>query len=501
MPTNPLSPRRSLRIAVIGAGPGGLCTAIALDRAGFHDYTIYEKASGVGGTWYHNRYPGCACDVASSLYSFSFEPKLDWKRPFGGQAEILAYLDGIATKYGIRPHCRFDAEVKQLEWDSDGARWQLTLASGERAEAEIVVSALGMFNELAWPDIEGRDRFEGVAFHSARWDGDHDLTGQRVGVIGSAASAVQLVPEIAKQAAHVSLFQRTANWVLPKQDTPYTEAEITAHCADPQLFAREREEHYRFLDELMTMANPELLAKMAAEGSKALDLVRDPAVREKLRPQHPYGCKRPLLSNDFYPAFNRPNLVLVTEPIERITADAVVTTDGRIRRFDTLIYATGFATTKYLSALDVRGRAGKRIDDAWNDGAIAYLGITTAGFPNLFMLYGPNTNNGSILEMIESQVAHVLAQVERIEQEGLAWIDVRPEAMLRDAEETQRLIGRVPVWQASCNGYYRAPSGRIVTQWPGSMSSYKARTQTLDREAFEVGRLDPTTGQPTTTAR
>ncbi len=286
--------------------------------------------------------------------------------------------------------------------------------------------------------------------------------------------------------------QRTANWVLPKQDTPYTEAEIAAHCADPQLFAREREGHYRFLDALMTMDDPELLAKMAAEGSKALDAVRDPAVREKLRPRHPYGCKRPLLSNDYYPAFNRPNLVLVTEPIERITADAVVTTDGRTRRFDTLIYATGFATTKYLSALDVRGRGGKRIEDAWNDGAIAYLGITTAGFPNLFMLYGPNTNNGSILEMIESQVAHVVAQVERIADEGLAWIDVRPEAMQRDGDETQRLIGRVPVWQASCNGYYRAPSGRIVTQWPGSMSLYKARTRALDWDAFEVARLEPT---------
>ncbi len=486
-PTKPAPGHHSLRVAVIGAGPGGLCTAIALDRAGFHDYTIYEKAGGVGGTWYHNRYPGCACDVASSLYSFSFEPKLDWQRPFGAQAEILDYLNGIATKYGIRPHCRFGAEVKLLEWDADTACWRLTLASGERAEAEIVVSALGMFNDLAWPEIAGRDRFEGVAFHSARWNDRHDLTGKRVGVIGSAASAVQFVPEIVKQAAQVSLFQRTANWVLPKQDTPYTEAEIASHCADPQIFAREREENYRFLDALMTMSNPELLAKMAAEGSKALAAVRDPVVREKLRPLHPYGCKRPLLSNDFYPAFNRPNLELVTEPIERITADGVVTTNGRERRVDTLIYATGFATTKYLSALDVRGRAGKRIDDAWNDGAIAYLGITTAGFPNLFMLYGPNTNNGSILEMIESQVAHVVAQVERIANEDLAWVDVRPDAMMRFNGEIQRLIDQVPVWQANCNGYYRAPSGRIVTQWPGSMSTYKARAGSIDRAAFEVG--------------
>ena len=489
-PTKTATPRRSLRVAVIGAGPGGLCSAIALDRAGFRDYTIYEKAVGVGGTWYHNRYPGCACDVASSLYSFSFEQKLDWKRPFGAQAEILAYMEGIATKYGLRDRCRFGAEVKQLEWDAGTARWRLTLASGERAEADIVVSALGMFNDLAWPEIAGRDRFEGVAFHSARWNERHDLTGRRVGVIGSAASAVQFVPEIVKLAAEVSLFQRTANWVLPKQDTPYTDAEIAAHCADPQVFAREREENYRFLDALMTMSDPDLLAKMAAEGSKALGAVRDPAVREKLRPLHPYGCKRPLLSNDYYPAFNRPNLELVTEPIERITADGVVTNDGRERRFDTLIFATGFATTKYLSALDVRGRDGKRIDDAWNDGAIAYLGITTAGFPNLFMLYGPNTNNGSILEMIESQVAHVIAQLEGIVNEDLAWVDVRRDAMERFNDEIQRRIGQVPVWQASCNGYYRAPSGRIVTQWPGSMTGYKAQARTIDRTAFEVGRRE-----------
>lgn len=488
MPHNAAPRPRPLRIAVIGAGPGGLCTAVALDRAGFHDYTLYEKAAGVGGTWYHNRYPGCACDVASTLYSFSFEPKLDWTRPFGTQGEILAYMEGIAEKYGVLPHCRFGSEVTRLVWDERESLWHIGLASGEESVAEIVVSALGMFNELAWPEIPGRDSFRGVSFHSARWNWDHDLTGRRVGVIGSAASAVQFVPEIVKQAAHVSLFQRTANWVLPKDDAPYSEAEIRAHCADPSIFAKQREENYRFLDDLMTMSNPELLAKMAADGEKALQVVRDPVVREKLRPRHPYGCKRPLLSNDFYAAFNRPNLELVTEPIARIEADGVVTQDGTRRVFDTLIFATGFETTKYISALDVRGRGGRRIDEAWNDGAIAYLGITTAGFPNLFMLYGPNTNNGSILEMIESQVAHVVAHVERIAREQLAWVDVRPEAMQRYNDDIQRQIARISVWQASCNGYYRAPSGRIVTQWPGSMSGFRARACTLDRDAFETGR-------------
>jgi cation diffusion facilitator CzcD-associated flavoprotein CzcO len=225
---------------------------------------------------------------------------------------------------------------------------------------------------------------------------------------------------------------------------------------------------------------------MEASVLAAIEVVRDPALREKLRPQHPYGCKRPLLSNDYYPAFNRPNLELVTERIERITKDAVVTADGRARRVDTLIFATGFATTKYLSAIEVVGRGGRRIDEAWNDGATAHLGITTSGFPNLFMLYGPNTNNGSILTMLEAQVDYTVRHVERIAAENLAWVDVRPEAMARHNDDVQAAIGRVSAWQASCNGYYRSPSGRVVTQWPYSMTEFRARCAKLDAAAYEV---------------
>jgi cation diffusion facilitator CzcD-associated flavoprotein CzcO len=225
---------------------------------------------------------------------------------------------------------------------------------------------------------------------------------------------------------------------------------------------------------------------MEASVLAAIEVVRDPALREKLRPQHPFGCKRPLISNDYYPAFNRPNLELVTDAIDRITPDSVVTADGRTRRVDTLILATGFETTKYLSAIDVVGRGGKRIDDAWSDGARAYLGVTTAGFPNLFMLYGPNTNNGSILSMIESQVEYALRHIERIADENLAWVDVRQEPMERYNEDVQRAIGRVRVWQAGCNGYYRSPSGRVVTQWPYSMTEFRERTSKPDAEAYEV---------------
>ncbi len=480
------TPGRPLRIAILGAGPGGVCMAIRLKEAGFEDFVLLEKSGGVGGTWYHNRYPGCACDLPSFLYSFSFEPKCDWSRPYGSQPEILAYMEHCAEKYGVLPHCRFGNGVRSARWDERRARWMIGLEKGDPVEADVVVSALGMFNELAWPAIEGLDSFAGTRFHSARWNWDHDLSGETVGVIGSAASAVQFVPEIAKQAGQVHLFQRTANWVLPKEDTPYTPEQLEHFRTHPETLRELRREIFQRVDGGMTFSDPAALAEMEAAGLAAIEVVRDPELRRKLRPQHPFGCKRPLLSNDYYPAFNRSNLELVTERIERITRDSIVTADGKARRCDTLIFATGFATTKYLSAIDVVGRDGRRIDEAWRDGPWAYLGITTAGFPNLFMLYGPNTNNGSILEMIEYQADYALRQIRRLADEGLAWLDVRQEPMERYNEDIQQAIARVAVWQAECNGYYRAPSGRVVTQWPYSMSEFRRRTTAPDAEAYEV---------------
>lgn len=480
---------RPLRIAVIGAGPGGLCLAKRLKDAGFEDFVLLEKCDGVGGTWYINRYPGCACDVQSYLYSFSFEIKVDWSRPYAPQPEILAYMEGIAEKYGILPHCRFGTEVVRAVWDEGRSSWHLGTASGEVVEADVVVSALGMFEEPMLPDIEGVEAFAGTMFHSARWRWDHDLTGRAVGVIGSAASAVQFVPEIVKAAGQVHLFQRTANWILPKPDRRYTAERLAEFRADPQIVVGLRDELYRAMDEGMTFSDPAVLAEREAVGLAAIDVVEDPEVRRKLRPDHPFGCKRPLFSNHYYRAFNRPNLELVTEPIDRVTADSIVTADGAERRVDTLILATGFSTTRYVSAVDVVGRHGRRLADAWEDGAQAYLGITTAGFPNLFMIYGPNTNNGSILSMIESQVAHIVAHLERLADERLAWVDIKPEPMRAYNEEVQRAIRGVSVWQADCNGYYRSRTGRIVTQWPFSMSEFQARTAVPDPAAFEVQPL------------
>ncbi len=465
---------------------------VKLKEAGFEDFVILERSDGVGGTWRRNTYPGAACDIQSALYSFSFEVKVDWSRPYAPQPEILAYMEEIAEKYGLLPHCRFGAEVQRARWDDSASAWTVELASGDRLQADVVVSALGMFNDLAWPDIPGLQDFAGTCFHSAQWNWEHDLTGRHVAVIGSAASAVQFVPEIVKQAGQVNLFQRTANWVLPKEDEPYTEEQLAGFRADPSLVLDRRDYLFRIVEATMTFNDPALCAERQAVALAAIDVVEDPVVREKLVPDHPWGCKRPLFSNDFYPAFNRPNLELVTERIERITEDAVVTVDGVEREVDTLILATGFTATRYLSAIDVVGTGGRHIDDAWRDGATAYLGVTTAGFPNLFMLYGPNTNNGSILTMIEYQVAHVVAHLRRLLNEDLAWVDVEPEAMDRYNRHVQEAIEGVTVWQAGCNGYYRTPSGRVVTQWPFSMTEFRRRTEAVDPADYRVGRAAAT---------
>ncbi len=465
------------RIAIIGAGPGGLCAAKRLLDEGLTDFTIFEQSDGVGGTWRRNQYPGCECDVPSALYSFSFEFKADWSKPYGTQPEILAYMEAIAVKYGVLAHCRFNNGVVSARWDGNTSMWTLELQSGERVTANVVISALGMFNELAWPGIDGLDTFEGAMWHSAQWNWTHNLRNQRVAVIGSAASAVQFVPEIVKQAAHIDYFQRTANWVLPKLDTPYTEEQLAAFRADPAPLLKFRDLVEQNMNQGMTFADQQMLAEREAVGRDHIEQVHNPVAREQLQPTHPYGCKRPLFSNAYYPAFNRPNLELITTTIARVERDGIVTADGKLHEADVIVIATGFATTKYLSAIDVVGTDGQALVDAWTDGPLAHLGISVAGFPNLYMLYGPNTNNGSILTMLEYQVDHIIAHLDWMIADKLASIDVTNEALSAYNDDLQRAIANVSVWQADCTSYYRAPSGRVVTQWPFSMTEFRDRTQ------------------------
>ncbi|MGE0820609.1 MAG: flavin-containing monooxygenase [Candidatus Binatia bacterium] len=476
------------RIIIIGAGSAGICMGVQLKKSGIDDFVILEKAQGVGGTWWHNTYPGAECDVQSHLYSFSFEPKTDWSRPFAGQQEILAYLNHCTDKHGLRPHIRLSTAVVSASWQGDRARWKVVTDAGEELEAQVVISALGMFNNVVWPSIPGIQDFQGTYFHSARWDHSHDLRGKRVGVIGIAASAIQFVPEIAPLVKHLYLYQRTANWVVPKGNTPYTQEQLDYFRQTPDAVEKSREAIYTTWNTLCTFNDKKVLAEIEKTGLERLEIVKDPEVRRKLTPNHPFGCKRPLFSDVYYPVFNRDNVELITETIERITPHAIVTVDGGTREVDTIIYSTGFETTTYLAAIDVTGREGLSLKDAWSDGAQAYLGMTTAGFPNLFMLYGPNTNQGSILFMLERQCAYIMRQLKRINDEHLAWIDVRPEVMTAFNAQLQQEISKVDVWQANCGNdfYYRSRSGRLVTQWPHSMDEFTAQTTKPDVDAYEV---------------
>lgn len=474
-----------LPIAIIGAGPGGLCTAIRLLEAGLRDFRIFERASGVGGTWYNNIYPGLECDVRSHLYSFSFAPKKDWSQPYPAQPEILAYLQEIAKRYEILPHVSFDTEVRSARWDVESSTWEL-VTSRETLRARVLVSAMGMFNVLRWPELPGLDSLQGTLFHSARWRSDCDMSGERVAVIGSAASAVQLAPEIAPVVEQLLLFQRSASWVLPKANTPFTPSEIERFVRDPDAARLERAKIEAEIDAGLTFSDPEMRRGAEGAGLQSLAAVRDPDVRARLTPTVPWGCHRPLVTNKFYPMFNRPNVELITEPIERITERGIATRDGREHAVDTIVCATGFDVGRFLSAIEVTGRGGLRLDDVWRDGAMAYRGIAVPGFPNAFMLYGPNTNNGSILTMIEAQADYIVRQIRRMRDEGLCWVDVRPEPMKRWVERVDRELAEVEVWQVHCHNYYRGPSGRIVTQWPKPMAEFARRLAEPDLEAYEV---------------
>ncbi len=477
------------RVAIIGAGPGGITAAVQLRKAGIDDFVVLEKADGIGGTWRRNRYPGLACDIASHFYSFSFAPKANWSRPFAWQPEILAYLEEVVSDFDLRPHIRLNTGVEEAQWDPEAAVWRLTVGGEQTLVAASVIASPGMFGDLRYPDIEGIDRFRGRAFHTGAWPAGHTLAGERVAIVGSAASAVQLLPEAAKVASQVHLFQRSPNWVLPKEDTPFSSEELEGFEQSPDSVADLRAELFRRYVPDPPFENQQQNTENEQFGVANLKVVEDPEVRARLMPSTPWGCHRPLFSNDYYPAFNLPHVELVTESIEALTASGVQTVDGTERQVDTIVFATGYETTKFASVIDFVGCDGMHLRDVWAEGAQAYLGITASGFPNLFMLYGPNTNAGSIMYMIECQVDYVVRLLQAMEREGLASVDVRPDVMAAYNDQLQQDIEGVETWQGGCSTYYRVPSGRIVTQWPHSMGRYKEWTDTFEPlEAFEVKR-------------
>jgi cation diffusion facilitator CzcD-associated flavoprotein CzcO len=478
-------------ITIAGAGPGGICAGIKLKQAGFEDFVILERSTSVGGTWANNRYPGLCCDTPSLLYSFTFEQKLDWTRTCARQPEIRQYMQHCVDKYELAPHIRFNAEVRGARWDDDACRWLLTTADGWTTSSDVFIGALGMFNQLSWPEIPGLEDFGRRVIHTGNWpEAGVDLGGKSVAVIGCAASATQAIPEIARDAASLVVYLRTANWVVPKEDEPYSEATLEEMRLKPEVGLESRNEYLDWAEAVLTFDKPELMKELEEKALENLAAVDDPAIREQLRPRVPFGSQRILFSNDFYPTFNRHNVELVSDEIESITPHGVRTVDGRERAADVLILATGYQTTKFLSVIDVAGRSGVRLGDAWRDGAHAYLGITVARFPNLFMLYGPNTNQGSILLMLEHEVDYIVGKLEHMRQNDITWMDVRKEAMDEYNAALQRHLDSVEVLQTIGTRYYRAASGRIVTQWPYTMAEYRARTTRPDQDAFEEHRAE-----------
>jgi cation diffusion facilitator CzcD-associated flavoprotein CzcO len=482
------APRRR-RITIAGAGPGGICTAVKLKQAGIEDFVLLEKSGRPGGTWSRNRYPGLSCDVPSMLYSFTFEQKVDWSRPFATQPEILEYMAQVVETYELAPHIRLHSEIREARWDDAASAWRVTTSEGWTTASDVLVSGIGMFNRLRWPDIPGVDDFAGLTVHSGAWPEEGvDLRGKAVAVIGSAASAVQMIPEIADVAARLDVYQRTANWVFPRDDTPYTAEEIEERRRDPAKALALRQEFLEFFERLLTYSDAELIADLEAKGRENLAQVRDPELRERLRPRLPFGAQRPLNSDVYYPTFNREHVTLVTDPIAAITPHGVRTEDGTERPVDVVVLATGYEANRFLSVIDVVGRDGVRLADLWEQGPRAYRGVAVAGFPNLFMLYGPNTNTGSILQMLEYQADYIIGKLERMEREGLDRLEVRREVMDAYNASLQEDIAKVAAWREVGSRYYRHESGRIVTQFPGNMAAFRAVLQAPDDDAY-VGEV------------
>ncbi len=483
---------RGPSVIIIGTGFGGLCMAIQLKEAGFDRFTLLEKASDVGGTWRDNTYPGAACDVQSHLYSFAFEPRHDWSRKFGRQPEILEYLQFCAEKYGLSDHIRFNQEVRAASFDEVTNQWRVETQSDDVYHADLVITATGQLNQPAWPSVPGLGSFQGKLFHSARWDHDYPLEGKKVAVIGTGASAIQFVPKIVPKVRSLSLFQRSAAWVLPKPDRPFRKWEQTLFRKLP-IWDRIYRSLIYWKNESRALAFTRfssLLNIFAWQAKRfARSEVRNPQKRRDLIPDYQIGCKRILISNDWYKAVDQDHVDLVTQGIERVVEDGIVTTDGALHKADALILGTGFAASEFLSPMTIVGRDGQSLNDAWANGAEAYKGITVSGFPNFFMLYGPNTNlaHNSIVFMIESQVCYVMSCIRRLQAQPGVAMDVKPQRLERFALQIQERLAN-SVWASGCQSWYLDKNGKNTINWPGFTFTYRQETLSADPDDFNFLR-------------
>ncbi|MFC7500483.1 flavin-containing monooxygenase [Nocardioides sp. CPCC 206347] len=468
-------------VAVIGTGFGGLAAVIELKKQGFDDIVVFEKADDVGGVWRENTYPGAACDVPSPFYSYSFEPNPRWPHRFSRQPAILEYIRHVADKYDVRRHIRFGTEVTGAAFDQDSGKWTVELDTGEAAVVDVLVSAVGQLSRPSIPDIAGADSFQGDSFHSAEWDHDVDLSGKRVAVIGTGASAVQFVPELQKQVGQLALFQRTGPHILPRPDREFSERH---HRVFEKLPVTERAERLTWYGavEALSIAwvySRPLAAVLKARSKRHMrqQTKAKPGLFEKVWPDYTMGCKRVLFSDNYLPALAQPNVDVITDAITAITPNAVVTADGREHEVDAIVWGTGFKATEFLAPMSIKGDDGRDLHDVWRgSGARAYYGMTVPHFPNLFIMYGPNTNTGggSIIYFLEAQAAYLGKYVAHLAHVARP-LAVRPEVEQEYDERIQAQL-KDSVW-TQCSSWYRTASGRITTNWPRLGIQYKAQAK------------------------
>ncbi len=474
-------------VLIVGAGFGGITAAIELKRHGIHQITILERAPDLGGTWFYNSYPGAACDVPSHLYSFSFAQRRDWSRLCSPQAEIHDYLTDVANQHDVQRHIHTNVEVSACEWDEERCRWSVSGAGGERYEADALVLATGQLHQPAKPSIEGADSFAGHSFHSSSWDHDYTLEGKRVAVVGTGASAVQLVPEVARRASRLTVFQRTGNWFLPRKNRRYPWPVKAAIKALPGVQAFRRRFMFQYCEAItLAIRHPRTVGRFVGARSAAFMRMqlKDPELRRKAWPDYTFGCKRVLFSSDYLPALGRANVELVTDAIARVTPAGVQTADGRVYELDCIIWATGFKTNDFMFPMKLTGTAGVDLRDVWAHGAHAHLGMTVPSFPNMFVMYGPNTNTsgGSIIVYLEAQAAYLRQALQQMQAHDADAIEIRPEIEAASDRLVQRRFAGT-AW-TGCDSWYRNDSGRIVANWPGYMREYLQETSTLDPSEY-----------------
>ena len=485
------------RCVIVGAGFSGLGAAIMLRREGIEDFVLLERTDQVGGTWSMNAYPGCQCDVPAHLYSFSFAPKPDWTRTYASRAEIWGYLRRLSAEHGVDAHIRLGHELRRADWDERANLWRLQTSAGE-LEAGVLIAGPGPLSEPRLPRIEGIESFSGAIFHSSRWDHEQRLEGRRIAVIGTGASAIQFIPRIQPVAGRLHVFQRTPPWVVPHHDRPTRTWERALYRRLPVAQRLPRLGAYLARELLVpVLMRPRAGSLPERIGRRHLrSQVPDPAMRAKLAPNYRLGCKRTLISNEYYPALLAPNVELVAEPIAAVTPRGIRTSDGRERELDVIILATGFRATDMPLARRIRGRGGLTLAERWATGAEAYLGTTVAGFPNMFLLVGPNTGLGhnSMVYMIESQLSYLIACIRHMDRMGAATVEVREAAQRRYGEELQDRL-RGSVWTSGgCRSWYMDRRGRVAAIWPGFSWRFRWRASRFRPSEHVLGT--PPTAPP-----